>query len=641
MNKLFFTAILAIAILSTDAFTQSKTFLQNIEGNWEGTLEYLNYSDNKRVVVKTLLFIEPSTDGNSAEITTIYDSFTRIIKFTESVKIDLAAKKYRVGKEEYEIDSLENGKLILLGSGLDAGKIEARRTTIAFDGNSLSFLQETRSPFQFRNVLSVKRTNINVLAKRTLSPAQLKQDFDVFKKSLTTLHPAIYRYISPENLEKEFVNLEVKMNQPLTESEVFLTLSEFTNKLKCGHTYANLTNQNGLFRERNFNSKTYLPFYFRLVNSKIILTENASSNPLSKGSEITKINGLTVKEIIEKLLTVTKGDGNSTLEHRVKSLELGRFEAERLAPFDIYFPLFFPLKSENYTIEAKDFASQKAVTFQVSAMSKDDRSDEMEKRYGVSATYDDLWKFEIKDNLVGYLKIGTSITWRLRTIKFKEFLANAFAELRAKNIKNLVIDVRGNIGGDMDPGFETSRYLAQKTLAPYAESRKLVRNVAAQTELFQYLNTSGDESKMLLQEGFATNTFSKFDSQYFEIIGKESYPAVEPYANNFQGKTFVISDSSNASATFQFLDYVKSNKLATIVGQTSGGNLQGINGGSFYYLRLPNSQVEIDIPIYFQSPMKAQKDVSVIPDVSVKQNVSDIGNNFDREFEAVKKLIRK
>ena len=57
-------------------------------------------------------------------------------------------------------------------------------------------------------------------------------------------------------------------------------------------------------------------------------------------------------------------------------------------------------------------------------------------------------------------------------------------------------------------------------------------------------------------------------------------------------------------------------------------------------MRLPNSRVEIDIPVYFQSPLKAQKDESVIPDVIVKKDLDDIGNNFDHEIETVKKLIK-
>ena len=644
MNKLFFTAIFCLTVLSVDAFAQSKSFFQTVAGNWEGTLEYLDYSENKRVKLKTYLMITPSADGNSAEIVTVYDDFGRIIKNTATYKIDVAAKKYVAGDFEYKIDTIEAGKIVLLGEGQDGEKVEPIRETITFNANSLNYLKETRTPWQFRNQMVFKRTNENVLAKKTWQTAQLKEDFDVFKHSLIAIHPGIYRYQTAESLEKLFDEYESKLKNPFSEGEFVKLISQFTNRIYCGHTYLNPYNQNSLVRERLFSGKTYLPFYFRIIDGKIIVTENASTNNLVKGSEITKINRVSAKIIIENLLTVTKGDGKNTLSHRIQSIELPRFEAERYALFDWYFPLFFPLENETFTIEATDFATKKKAKFQVAAMSKEERTKEMAQRYGKTPSYDDGWKFEIQKNSIGYLKIDNSITWRLTTIKFKEFLASTFAELRAKDIKNLIIDLRENGGGDTDVGFELARYLAKENLPEYLKGKRFVRNVAPQKELAKYLDTYSDELKSALQNGVSQAIYKKAKNGYFEILPNENndnYPRVSPDANYFRGKTFIISDSSNASATFQFLDYAQTNKLAHIVGQTSGGNKQGINGGNYYFLHLPNSKIEVDIPVYFQSPIAPQKDESVIPDVVVKKQSEDIGKDFDREIFTVKEMIKK
>lgn len=640
MNKILIMAAFILAVASTmSTFAQDKTFFQTVEGKWKGTLEYKDYTSNERVTMNTIITFKPSADGSSAEVYTIYDDFGKIYKSNDKERIDIAARKFFDGDTEFAIESMTNGKLVLIGKTKDGNTVEPTRKTITVTDNTLTILKETRDPWQFRHVYKLTRLVETKQPLVMLSVEQMRNDIDALKKTLVAIHPGVYRYNTPEQLEKEFAEARTKLTAPMPEGDFFILVSQLTNTLKCGHTFANPYNQDDKLKARLFDQRNYLPFYFKIIDGRMIVTANASSKNLSLGSEITKINGVAVKDIIEKLLTVTRGDGNSVLGHRINSLELTRGEAERFALFDWYFPLFFPVKDEIYDIEATGFTSKKTATFSVLAMTKAERTAEMAKRYGPSPTYDDGWKFEIQDGSVGYLKIDNSITWRLKTIKFKEFLANAFAELKAKKITNLVIDLRGNGGGDMDPGFELSRYLTHKKLNPYAESRRLVRNVSSQTEIAKYVSTYSDELINSLKNGVPANQFRKFNDKYFEIIGRENYPAVEPYPNSFDGKTYIIADASNASATFQFLDYVRQHKLATIVGQPTGGNRQGINGGNYFFLSLPNSKIEIDIPVYFQAPLKQAPDESVIPNILVKREPDDIGNKLDRELAEIKRLI--
>ncbi len=640
MNRLKWIIIATALLLAVQTSAQSPAagLFRTVAGTWTGTLEYNDYSSGEHVTLSVHARITPSADGESAEISFAYDDFGKVIRSTETRRIDETARKFYDGDFAYTIDSIKDGEIVVLGRGQDGNTVERIRETIKYDANSLTILKETRDPWQFRNVLKLRRV-VDPLPELTLSAAQAREDLAILRRTLETIHPGAYRYITPSQLRAGFETAASKIAGPIRESELLAIVAQLLSTLKCGHTYVNPYNQDDALRRRILDRRNYLPFYFTIIDGRFFVTANASSRKLPVGSEIVSINGVPVKEIIEKLLTVTTADGNSTIGNRVNSIALDREDAETYALFDIYFPLFFPVTDDIFEIEAVDFASKKQTKFAVFAMTKSERTAEMAKRFGPTPTYDDGWKFEIRDGRVGYLKIGNSITWKLKTIKFREFIANAFAELRANNVRNLVIDLRGNDGGDTDIGFELARYLAPKTLPPYIRSRRLVRNVAAQPELSQYLKTYSEELKSSIVNGVPAEMYRDAGDGFFEITGFEEYPNVEPYRDRFNGKAFIISDASNASASFQFLNYVKQNRLATIVGQTTGGNRQGINGGNYFFLSLPNSKIETDIPVFFSSPVKPQPDSGVVPDVLVKREATDVGLGIDREMETIMKLI--
>jgi hypothetical protein len=74
--------------------------------------------------------------------------------------------------------------------------------------------------------------------------------------------------------------------------------------------------------------------------------------------------------------------------------------------------------------------------------------------------------------------------------------------------------------------------------------------------------------------------------------------------------------------------------LGTLVGQTTGGNRRGINGGAFFFLRLPNSTIELDLPLVGQFPLDPQPDAGIEPDIAVRVTRADVANGRDVELDA-------
>ncbi len=151
---------LSVAALAADDFDFSK-----IAGRYEGTLEYADYKTDKRVMLKTWLEIKIDGDNDTAIFSYSYDDFGKTVAEQSRHRIDRRAKKYFVDTDEFAIKELSlaksAGKIVLLGKQIDNETLEPIRKTFVFDQDSLTFLKETRQPFQFRNQYKLKRTGEN------------------------------------------------------------------------------------------------------------------------------------------------------------------------------------------------------------------------------------------------------------------------------------------------------------------------------------------------------------------------------------------------------------------------------------------------------------------------------------------------
>jgi hypothetical protein len=117
-------------------------------------------------------------------------------------------------------------------------------------------------------------------------------------------------------------------------------------------------------------------------------------------------------------------------------------------------------------------------------------------------------------------------------------------------------------------------------------------------------------------------------------------PVVKPRSNGFKGNTYLLVNAANSSATFYFAEIAKENNMATLVGETTGGSQQGLNGGMMFFLRLPNSTIEIDIPII--GSFSAEKPQGGIqPDIIVAQTVQDLIKGEDKVIEETRSLIKR
>lgn len=472
----------------------------------------------------------------------------------------------------------------------------------------------------------------SIQSSKTLTSAELLKDFDVLKGVLLNYHPGLYRFQDSSAVAKLFTDLELQLKSDLSLCEAYLLFSRFTASLKCGHTFCSFYNQSGSTKDSLFNKKDKVPFTFFLFDKKMFVKYNVSNiEQLKQGTEVLAINNVPVVSIIDTLLQYVKGDGNNNLK-RLNDLNLsglGKFEA-----FDIFYPLLYPPISNSYSLKIKPPDQTSIVTINVNPVSRSERLSLLESKYGKQlSTPDDLWSFKILNNEAGYLKIGTFVTNKL-TIDWKNFLNNAFDELEKKNIKNLIVDLRGNEGGDDEVNLVLGKKLAKKQIE-FPAFKELLRYEKVSDEFRPYL-TTWDKSFYN-----RSGKLIKQDNGFYTWKNERSNSIIKQNSKAFQGNTYLLVDAANSSATFFLTAGLQQNKIATIVGSETGGNLKGTNGGQLFFLWLPFSKLEIDIPLIGYYPLTEQPDKGIDPDVIIPLNISDILSNKDKVLEMTLELIKR
>ena len=472
-----------------------------------------------------------------------------------------------------------------------------------------------------------------------LKSAGLQADVAILRQAYERLHPGLYRYSDKARMDADFEELRRRLDHDQSLQDAFLAFSEFAAKVRCGHTQANPFNQSKAVVEALFKSPTRVPFYFVWVDRRMIVTHDFTpGHLLPPGTEVRRIDGKPAATILSKLMSIARADGANNAKRIAQLAVTGDSEYET---FDLYFPMYFPAKSSAYELQVLRPGSTKSERAAVQALTFAQRiapieQRERERKEGSGALFD--WKY-----LPGgeaYLRMPN---WALYNSKWewKGWLAGHLDEAAERRVPALIIDLRGNEGGN-DVGDEILAHLID---APTTLSRmqRLVRYRKVAEELTPYLDTwdkgflNWGQEAVHLEEPWPT---APHDVPYLKLVREEKErdgKVIAPAGQRFRGRVVVLIDATNSSATFQFAQAIQSNRLGVLVGQSTGGSQRGINGGAFFFLRLPHSGIEMDLPLIGTFPRAPMPDAGISPDVLVNPTAADIAAGRDVVLAAARK----
>lgn len=446
----------------------------------------------------------------------------------------------------------------------------------------------------------------------------VSSDIALLRDAYETLHPGLYRYNTPREMNARFDALARAWSRPQTRAEAYLSLSRFLATVKCGHTYANFYNQSEAVQAELFDAQRLLPFQFAWIGGRMVVLANQSSDErLSRGAEVLSVNGRSTQSILRSLMPYARADGHNDAKRRAL-LEVRGFD--RYETFDVFYGLLHR-PGASVRVRARPAGSPHVETFDIATIDLAARRSLLVAEPEENAP---VWTLTYPRAQTALL---TMPNWALydSTWDWRAFLDRSFAELAARNVTKLIVDIRGNEGGN-DCGDLVAARLIDAPIAREGYARR-TRYRQTPERLNQYLDTWDRSFR-----NWGDNAVAR-DDGFYDLRGETDVDQIEPLGPRFRGAVDVLIDSQNSSATFQFASCIKNNRLGRLIGAPTGGNQRGINGGAFFFLRLPASGLEADVPLIARFPLTPKPDAGITPDIAIALTREDIAAGRDAALE--------
>ncbi|NIG55770.1 S41 family peptidase [Chitinophaga sp. Cy-1792] len=458
--------------------------------------------------------------------------------------------------------------------------------------------------------------------KHVLSVADMQQDLDILYHAIKEIHPAYGLYTAPDSFHQCYKRTANAIQQPLSENEFIAAIYPLISALKCGHTQ--LRNSAG-YKPTSADVLPRLPFQVLVQNNRAWITSFQAAE-LHTGDEILSINNVKVPDIIQHGSDLYAADGNN---RTFKELFLSEYDGFEDA-CNKYYHLHPP-----YTITLKTAAGQVKTVTPGTAVTQTVKEVDNYQQWNTS-THTDYLPLRFLDNTA-------TASFEVHSYQYEDTLifSKAFKEIREKNIKNLIIDLRHNTGGDIRIAATLLTYLADSTFRMVGDLWARVPD-PGNTRFNPWFDSLRSES---YNESFKPLGIKK--SGHYQMAFRQGFtdllrPMAIAATDHYNGNLIVLIDgatfSSGAHTAAAIRQYCKK---AVFIGRETAGGSEGCSGGAMQYLTLPHTHIGVEFPLLrvvsvLQHPVYGR---GIMPDKVVHYTPMDIVTKHDADLELALKVI--
>lgn len=461
---------------------------------------------------------------------------------------------------------------------------------------------------------------------------KLLLDLELLYQALDQYHSGMYWYTPKDSVDQLYNEIRDRIDGDMSVTEFYKDVASLTALSREGHTEVQIPEE---VRELTRAKGRFLPLTVVFLGDKMYCTRNGSGMKADvEYREIESINGENPKTIASKIGTMIPVDGfnSSALFH-----ELNGFRFSQL--HFLYFG-----ETDRFQIKFKGIA--RPLSLPALNLAEINRNLKTEiKTSQTTSKYEPL-KFAVFYDSIAYLGIHT---FNNSTIKkysdFKslyQFLEKSFEEIIEKKINHLILDVSKNSGGNEGNAGLLYSYFGsnyQKYSRVLARSQKVILDNG--TDPVIKLKTFGFFEKLFDNKKMPGGSYERKMNAGHGLMAFRKEPGYKyPGAH-----IYVIISPETYSGASEFASIMHSRKLATFVGEETGGGYYGNTSGYSRELKLPHSGILVRIPL-LRFEMNVAKDIpfgrGVLPDYEVIPTIEQYRNNEEVSLNFIlNTLIRK
>lgn len=393
-----------------------------------------------------------------------------------------------------------------------------------------------------------KQVNTDNFQNGIYSLSQLRKDFEQFEETIKSKYPI--EFTNKDEIYSLLKTQYKMISDNSTEYDFYRIMNPIVQKLHCGYTYLSYSKR---FDTSRKNKATYFPLLVKVEYGKIYVTSNPENHNI-RGFEIINVNNFTCKDILNILENNIPSDNkSSSFKNYIMSISFNDLYNKFVESTD-KFDIRYIDNSGRTHIETFDGLNMESINEMIS------------KEYHLSP---DIYTQLEPDMDYAVLTIST---FNSDLEKFRKSIDIFFYKLSENKINNLVLDLRGNMGGD-----------------PYCSSF-----------LFTYLI-----DKPL---PYFSNEAPGYDN-----LEKPLQPA----ANSFNGNLYILIDGGCFSSTTNLCSLLKYHKRGVFIGKETRGSFCYMD--DFKQVTLKNTGISFHYPtrIYKTAVSGFDEEKGILPDYTV------------------------